>query len=307
MDPIASINIKKDSSFALLLEAQRRGYEMFYLEQRDLFLRDGKGYGSLRPIRVLDDPSGWFSLEARQDRLLSEMDLILMRKDPPYDAEYLYSTYILEFAHPALVVNNPRALRDANEKIFAQQFAELCPPTLVTRERTGIRDFLAEHGDIVVKPLDAMGGASVFRLRTNDPNISVVLEVMTEFDRRTVMAQRYIPEVVQGDKRILLFDGEPAPYALARVPAKGETRANMAAGGVAKGVALSERDREICHKLGPELSARGLWFVGIDVIGNYLTEVNVTSPTGIRELDRFFNVNLAGILFDALELRLRAR
>lgn len=301
MDPIQSINIKKDSSFALLLEAQRRGYELYYFEQRDLFLANGHAQARLRPLRVQDDPLGWYEFGTEQIHPLGDMDLVFMRKDPPFDTEYLYATHLLDFAAPARIVNRPSSLRDANEKLYAQVFADLCPPTLVTRERGRLRDFLAQHGDIVIKPLDAMGGASIFRVRTGDANTNVILEVMTAMDRRTVMAQRYVPEVTQGDKRILLFDGEPTPYALARIPAAGETRANMAVGGTAQGMLLSERDQEICRRIGPELKARGLWFVGIDVIGDYLTEINVTSPTGIRELDRFFDTNLSARLFDALE------
>ncbi len=306
MDPIGSIKIAKDSSFAMLLAAQARGWSLVYLELGDLFLRDGVVFGSGRALSVRDDPSGWFALGERETRPLSDLDVILMRKDPPVDLEYLYATHLLELAERAgvLVVNRPQALRDANEKLFAAWFPQCCPPTLVTRSMARLRDFLEEHGDVVLKPLDAMGGASVFRVRLDDPNRGVILETMTAHGTRQTMAQRFIPEIRDGDKRILLVDGEPAPYALARLPAPGETRGNLAAGGRGVGVPLSDRDRWIAAELAPELRRRGLVFVGLDVIGDWLTEVNVTSPTCIRELDRTYGLDIAGDLMEAIERRL---
>lgn len=302
MDPIGSIQIAKDSSFAMLLAAQARGWPLFYLELGDLFLRDGVVFGDGRPLRVRDDPASWFELGPREIRPLSELDVLLMRKDPPVDREYLYATHLLELAERAgvRVVNRPAALRDANEKLFASWFPQCCPPTLVTRSMARLREFVEEHGDVVLKPLGAMGGASVFRVRTDDPNRQVILETMTAFETRQTMAQRYLPEVEAGDKRILLVDGEPVPYALARLPAPGETRANLAAGGRGVGVPLSARDRWIASQLGPELRQRGLLFVGLDVIGDWLTEVNVTSPTCVRELDRTYGLDIAGDLMEVI-------
>ena len=306
MDPIGSINIKKDSTFAMLLEAQARGWEIHYMELGDLFLRDGAACARRRPLKVFEDPSRWFEFGPEATSVLSELDVILMRKDPPFDMEYVYATYLLEQAEAAgvLVVNKPRSLRDANEKLFTAWFPQCTPPTLVTRQAALIRDFLAEHQDIILKPLDGMGGASVFRLRREDPNVNVVLETLTHKETRYAMAQRFIPEITQGDKRILMVDGEPIPYALARIPAAGETRGNLAAGGTGTGVALSERDRWICREVGPTLRERGLLFVGLDVIGDYLTEINVTSPTCIREIDAGAGTNIAGLLLDAIEPRL---
>jgi glutathione synthase len=309
MDPIGSIKVTKDSSFAMLLAAQARGWSLFYLEIGDLFLRDGVAFGQGRRLMVRDDPTDWHALGEPEVRPLAELDLILMRKDPPVDLEYLYATHLLSLAERggALVVNRPGALRDANEKLFAAWFPQCCPPTLVSADMGRLRDFLEEQGDIVVKPLDAMGGASVFRIRADDRNRQVILETMTARGARQTMAQRFIPEIRSGDKRILMVDGEPVPYALARIPAPGETRGNLAAGGRGVGVALSERDRWICAQVGPELRDRGLLFVGLDVIGDYLTEVNVTSPTCIRELDRIYGLDIAGDLMDALARRLAAR
>ena len=287
MDPIAAITLKKDTTFAMLLAAQAHGWELHYFEQSDLYVRGGVAFGRSRQLHVKDDKSDWFTFQGQQDLPLAQLDAILMRKDPPFDMEYIYTTYLLELAERdgALVVNRPRSLRDANEKLFALHFPQCCPPTLVSREATRFKSFLAEHGDIVVKPLDGMGGASVFRLRQDDPNLNVILETLTAHGQRLSMAQRYLPEVVTGDKRILLIDGEPVPYALARIPQAGETRANLAAGGRGEGVALSERDRWICTQVAPRLREMGLLFVGLDVIGDWLTEINVTSPTCARELD----------------------
>ncbi|MDX9767440.1 MAG: glutathione synthase [Ectothiorhodospiraceae bacterium] len=306
MDPIAGINIKKDSTFAMLLAAQARGWPLFYMEQGDLFLADGRVHASMRPLSVRDDPNGWFTLGEPETLPLASLDTVLMRKDPPLDLEYFYSTYLLELAERegCLIVNRPQAVRDANEKLFAAWFPDCCPPLLVTRDMARIRAFLNAQGDIVVKPLDGMGGASVFRLRQNDPNTGVILETSTDHGRRTVMAQRFLPEYVDGDKRILLIDGEPVPQALARIPAAGESRANLAAGGTGVGVDLTERDRFICAQVGPVLRDKGLLFVGIDVIGDYLTEINVTSPTCIRELDKIYGLDIAGTLMDAIARRL---
>jgi glutathione synthase len=306
MDPIARINIKKDSTFAMLLEAQRRGWTLLYMEQSDLFMEDGRVFASMRPLIVRDEPGDWFELGAARERPLGELSTVLMRKDPPFDMEYVYTTYLLERAasEGCLVVNRPASLRDCNEKLFTAWFPQCCPPTLITRDPQRLRGFLAQQGDIVLKPLDAMGGSMIFRLRQDDPNLGVILETSTDHGQRTIMAQRFLPEFKQGDKRILLIDGEPVPYALARIPAEGESRANLAAGGTGVGQELTARDRWICEQVGPQLRERGLNFVGLDVIGDYLTEINVTSPTCIRELDAIYGLNIAGTLMDAIENRL---
>ncbi|MFZ1643144.1 MAG: glutathione synthase [Candidatus Contendobacter sp.] len=307
MDPIATITIKKDTTFAMLLAAQARGWELHYFEQADLYARGNEAFGRTRLLSVLDDKHGWFAFHGERELPLAALDVILMRKDPPFDMEYIYTTYLLELAEMAgtLVVNKPRGLRDANEKFFALHFPQCCPPTLVSREPARLKAFLGEHADIVVKPLDGMGGASVFRLRQNDPNLNVILETLTAHGRRLTMAQRYIPEVTAGDKRILLIDGEPVPYALARIPQAGETRANLAAGGRGEGVPLSDRDRWICAQVAPRLREMGLLFVGLDVIGDSLTEINVTSPTCARELDAQFGLDIGGELMTAIERRRR--
>ena len=307
MDPIAAISVKKDTTFAMLLAAQAHGWALHYFEQSDLYARGNTAFGRSRQLSVKDDKSNWFAFHGQQDLPLAQLDAILMRKDPPFDMEYIYTTYLLELAERdgVLVVNRPRSLRDANEKLFALHFPQCCPPTLVSREAARFKNFLAEQGDIVVKPLDGMGGASVFRLRRDDPNLNVILETLTAHGRRLSMAQRYLPEVVAGDKRILLIDGEPVPYALARIPQAGETRANLAAGGRGEGVALSERDRWICTQVAPRLREMGLLFVGLDVIGDWLTEINVTSPTCARELDAQFGLDIGGDLMTAIEQRLQ--
>ncbi|MCA1852914.1 MAG: glutathione synthase [Beggiatoa sp.] len=307
MDPIAGISIKKDSSFAMLLAAQRRGWRLWYLEVGDLFLHQGLAQARLRRLVVEDNPVHWYDLGEDDSFPLSRLDVILMRKDPPFDMAYLYATYLLELAEAAglLVVNAPQGLRDANEKLFTAWFPQCCPESLVTRHRTRIKSFLAEYRDIILKPLDGMGGASIFRVRIEDPNTNVIIETLTDHGRRFTMAQRFIPEITEGDKRILLIDGHPVPYALARYPAPGETRGNLAAGGRGAGVALSERDRWICAEVGETLRRKGLMFVGLDVIGDYLTEINVTSPTCIRELDTLYGLDIAGQLMDAIAKRLR--
>jgi glutathione synthase len=310
MDPIDSIKVHKDSTFAMLLAAQARGWELFYMEPQDLFLRDGASHGRMRPLRVRDRDRDWFAWAGdAREMPLHDLHAILMRKDPPLDLEYLYSTYLLEQAEArgTLVVNRCASLRDANEKLFTAWFPHCCAPTLVSRDAGRFRAFLAEQGDIILKPLDAMGGASVFRVRQDDPNTAVILETLTDHGRRMAMAQRFIPEISAGDKRILLVDGEPVPYALARIPAPGETRGNLAAGGRGEGVPLSERDYWICAQVAPVLREKGLLFVGLDVIGDYLTEINVTSPTCIRELDQLYNLDIAGQLMDAIAARLPAR
>ena len=306
MDPIATITIKKDTTFAMLLAAQALGWELHYFEQADLYAHGHEAFGRTRRLSVQDNPKGWFTFHGARELPLAELDVILMRKDPPFDMEYIYTTYLLELAEKAgtLVVNQPRSLRNANEKFFALNFPHCCPPTLVSREPARLKGFLAQHADVVVKPLDGMGGASVFRLRQDDPNLNVILETLTAHGRRLTMAQRYIPEVTAGDKRILLIDGEPVPYALARIPQAGETRANLAAGGRGEGVPLSERDRWICAQVAPTLRAMGLLFVGLDVIGDYLTEINVTSPTCARELDAQFGLDIGGDLMAAIERQL---
>ena len=306
MDPIGSINIKKDSSFAMALAAQARGWQLVYIEMEDLYIQDGNAFASGRKLTVKDDPDNWYNLEEYDDIDLSGLDVILMRKDPPIDTEYLYATQILALAEAsgALVVNNTQALREANEKLASTWFPQCTPPTLVTRDQTRLRDFLNDQKDLILKPLDAMGGASIFRVQSDDPNISVIFETLTEHSTRYAMAQRFIPEISAGDKRILLIDGEPVPYALARIPAKGETRGNLAAGGTGVGVELSDRDYWICEQVAPRLREMGLLFVGLDVIGDYLTAVNITIPTCIRELDALYNLDIAGQLMDAIEKHL---
>ncbi len=310
MDPIGSIQPKKDTSYALLLEAQARGWTIRYLEMADLYLRDGEPCARTRGLKLFRDAVPWFEFLDERDQPLAGLDAILMRKDPPFDMEYVYATYLLEHAEArgVLVVNKPQSLRDANEKLYTTWFPQCMPPTLVAREAHRLKAFLAEHGDIIVKPLGEMGGASIFRLRQGDPNVNVVLELMTGRGTRFTMAQRYLPEIAAGDKRIIVINGEPAAdYALARIPAPGETRGNLAAGGRGTGVALTERDRWLCAQVGPTLREKGLLFVGLDAIGDYLTEINVTSPTCVRELDALYGLNLSARLFDVLEAKLAGR
>lgn len=306
MDPIESINIKKDSTFAMMLEAQRRGYSLYYLLQSDLYVRDGLARASMRPVQVEDNPEKWFEIGDLEDRPLHELSAVLMRKDPPFDMEYIYSTYLLELAEKqgCLVINKPASIRSANEKLFTAYFPECSPETLVTRDMARIKAFQKEFKHIVVKPLDGMGGSMIFQIREGDTNQNVILEAITENGNKTVMAQRFLPEFKQGDKRILLIDGEPFPYGLARIPAEGEGRGNLAAGATYKGVELTSREVEICDKVGPVLKDMGLTFVGLDVIGDYLTEINVTSPTCIRELDALYSANIAGLLMDSIEMKL---
>jgi glutathione synthase len=307
MDPISTINPKKDSTLAMLLEAQARGWQISYMEQGNLWMRDGQAWASMRQLAVHDDLSRWFDFNTVPHTApLSDLDIILMRKDPPFDMEYIYTTFLLERAEAngVLVVNKPQSLRDANEKMYTAWFPQCCPPTLVSRNAEQLRAFLQEQGDIILKPLDGMGGASIFRLQTGDPNTSVVIETLTQHQRRFIMAQQYIPEIIHGDKRILMINGEPVPYALARVPAQGETRGNLAAGGQGLGMELSERDYWICQQVGDTLRKKGLMFVGLDVIGDYLTEINVTSPTCIRELDAIYSLNISATLMDVIDDKL---
>jgi glutathione synthase len=310
MDPIGSIRVKKDTTFAMMLEAQARGWSIRYMELGDLFLRDGAAYARHRGLRLRKDSVPWFEFLDAQTGALGELDVILMRKDPPFDTEYIHATYLLERAEAAgaRVVNKPQSLRDANEKLFTAWFPQCTPPSLVTRDGTRLRTFLAEHGEIVLKPLGGMGGESVFRLRAGDTNTNVVIETLTARGSRYAVAQRFLPEIAAGDKRIILIDGEPAcDYALARIPAQGEFRGNLAAGGHGVGVALTERDRWICAQVGPTLREKGLLFVGLDVIGDWLTEINVTSPTCVRELDALYGLNLSARFLDVLEQQLAGR
>jgi len=309
MDPIGAIHFRKDSTLAILLAAQRRGWELYYMEQHDLLLQDADCQARMRRLEVRADPQDWYSLGPASTLPLQTLDVVLMRKDPPVDLEFLYTTFLLERAEQAgvLVVNRPAAIRNANEKLYTAWFAHCCVPMRVSREIERLAEFLDAHGDIVVKPLNGMGGASVFRVRGDDPNRNVIFETITDNGRQSAMAQRFIPEIAQGDKRILLVDGEPYPYALARIPAAGESRGNLAAGGSGVGVALSERDRWICAQVGPALREQGLLFVGLDVIGDYLTEINVTSPTCIRELDAQYSSDIGAQLLDAIAARLAGR
>jgi glutathione synthase len=303
MDPIARINIKKDTSFAMLLEAQARGWELHYMELSNLYLRNGKAYAKTRILTVQRDDKNWFQFATEQNIALDELDVILIRKDPPFDQEYLYATYLLELAEHAgvYVINKPQSLRDANEKLFTSWFPQCCTETLVSKDSGLIKEFLLEWGDIILKPLDGMGGTSIFRVRIDDPNLNVILETMTLHNSCTVMAQKYLPEIKDGDKRILMVNGEPVPYCLARIPAKGETRGNLAVGGTGEGRPLTEQDLWIANQVGPTLREKGLVFVGLDVIGKTLTEINVTSPTCVQELDKQFGLNISSLLMDHIE------
>ncbi|MQT36974.1 glutathione synthase [Pseudomonas helleri] len=309
MDPIADISYKKDSSLAMLLAAQARGWTLFYMEQQDLYLTEGKARARMKQLKVFANPEKWFELEAEADTALSDLDVILMRKDPPFDMEFVYTTYLLEQAERdgVLIVNKPQSLRDCNEKLFATQFTQCTPPTVVSRRADVLREFAAQYGDVILKPLDGMGGTSIFRHRVGDPNLSVILETLTANGTQQIMAQGYLPGIKDGDKRILMIDGEPVPYCLARIPAQGETRGNLAAGGRGEARPLSEKDRWIAAQVGPTLREKGLLFVGLDVIGEHLTEINVTSPTCIREIDNAFGTNIGALLMDAIERKLAAR
>lgn len=306
MDPIESIVVKKDTTLAMLLAAQKRGWVIHYMLQSDLYLDQGKSFAGVQTLSVKDDPKSWFSFGNKSNMALADLDVILMRKDPPFNMDYIYSTYILEQAQRegTLIVNDPRSLRDCNEKLFAVQFPQCCPPLMVGCSTEKLKAFHQLHEDVIYKPLDGMGGASIFRVKANDPNLSVIIETLTLGGHKQIMAQKFIPDIVNGDKRILMIDGEPVSYSLARIPASGETRGNLAAGG--KGVAqeLTDKDRWICEQVGPVLREKGLLFVGLDVIGDYLTEINVTSPTCIREIDKAFNLDIAGDLMDCIQRKL---
>ncbi len=309
MDPIADITYKKDTTLALLWAAQDRDWELYYMEQGDLYLQQGEARASVAHLTVYRDPDNWFAMGKAHDMALADLDVILMRKDPPFDNEYIYSTYILEAAERrgTLIVNRCQSLRDCNEKIFATQFPECCPTVLVSADIKRLRAFHMEHGDTIFKPLDGMGGSAIFRVQPGDPNVSVILETLTRHGSQTIMAQKFIPEIVDGDKRILMINGEAVPYCLARVPLAGETRGNLAAGGQGRAQPLTERDAWIAAQVGPTLKEKGLLFVGLDVIGDYLTEINVTSPTCVREIDAGFDLDIGADLMDCIEGEMQSR
>ena len=307
MDPIKDVNVKKDSSMAMLFEAQKRGYELYYMEMGDLYLEQGVCRATTHKLKVFDDTQHWYELGDAQEINVSELDVVLMRKDPPFDTEFIYATYMLERAEVegTLIVNKPQSLRDCNEKLFTAWFADLTPKTLVTRNSKRIRDFHAKERDVIIKPLDGMGGASIFRMGPDDANVGVIIETLTEHGSQYAMVQEYMPEIIDGDKRILIVNGEPMPYCLARIPAQGETRGNLAAGGRGEARPLTVSDKLIAEQIAPELKKRGLFFVGLDVIGNKVTEINVTSPTCIREIEAAYPINISGKLMDAIEANIR--
>lgn len=307
MDPIASINFEKDTTLVLLLAAQKHGYEIFYMEQADLYLDNSEPYAKMGRLKVYDHPEKWFDLEKSSPQHLSQLDVILMRKDPPFDSEFIYSTYILEAAERlgTLIVNRPQSLRDCNEKVFATHFPQCTPPLIVSRDQALLSAFLEDHEEVVYKPLDGMGGTSIFRVKRGDQNLNVILETLTTDGKNTIMAQKYLPEITSGDKRILVVDGVVIPYCLARIPPKGEFRGNLAVGGTGLVKPLSERDLWIAEQVSPVLKEKGLIFVGLDVIGDYLTEINVTSPTCVREIDKLHNTAIGETLIEAIEVRLR--
>mgnify|MGYP000079560429 CR=1 FL=1 len=303
MDPISQVNIKKDSSMAMLLEAQQRGYELFYMEMKDLYLYQGECRANATPVTVYNDTEKWYELSEGQDIAVADLDVVLMRKDPPFDTEFIYATYMLERAEQAgcLIVNKPQSLRDCNEKLFTAWFPELTPKTLVTRSNDLIRQFHQENKDVIIKPLDGMGGSSIFRIKEDDANVGVILETLTNHGEQYAMVQEFMPAIKDGDKRILIVNGEAMPYCLARIPAQGETRGNLAAGGSGLAQPLSATDKLIADTIAPELKKRGLFFVGLDVIGDRVTEINVTSPTCIREIEAAYPINISGKLMDAIE------
>jgi len=312
MDPLPSINIKKDSTFAMMLAAQKSNWEIHTIYQPDLYTENEVPRAFSRITHVEDNPDNWFNFSSEQDIDLSSLDVILMRKDPPFDIEYIATTYILQLAEQrgSLIVNKAASLRDNNEKMFIAQFPQCCTPFLVSRKKNRLREFVnqrfqAAQRDVILKPLDGMGGTSIYRVNPQDPNLSVILETVSENESRTVMAQQFIPEITHGDKRVLLIDGKAILYALARIPASGETRGNLAAGGTGVGVELTERDHWICQQVAPVLKQQGILFAGIDIIGDYLTEINITSPTCIRELDQIYSLDIAGDLMRCIEKHLQ--
>ena len=281
MDPIHAINYSKDTTLSVLLAAQKQGYRLFYMEQQDLFLENSLPFAEVRPLRVFENPDCWYELDSPSAVPLDELNAVLMRKDPPFDAEYIYTTYILEAAERrgTLIVNRPQSLRDCNEKVFATEFPQCTPPLLVSRSLKRLKNFLQEHQDVVYKPLGGMGGTSIFRVKAGDLNLNVILETLTNYGNQTIMAQKYLPEIADGDKRVLIVDGEVIPYCLARIPSISDFRGNLAAGGKGEVRPLSEKDQWIAEQVAPVLVERGLLFVGLDIIGDYLTEINVTSQT----------------------------
>jgi len=308
LDPISKLNTKKDSSLAMILAAQARDWKVYYIEQLAMSLSDGKIIASVQTLEVNLDQESWYVLGESEDMDLAELDAIFMRKDPPFDINYIYSTYLLERLEQqgVLIVNKPGSLRDCNEKLFATNFPQCCPPLIVSADQRRLKDFYQQYHDVIYKPLDGMGGSSIFRARPQEHNLSVILETLTEHGSQPIMAQKYLPEILSGDKRILLIDGEPVPFCLARVPAQGETRGNLAAGGRGLVQELTARDRWIVEQVADDLRERGLIFVGLDVIGDYLTEINVTSPTCIREIDREAGTDIGGLLMDAVAKRLKS-
>ena len=308
MDPIENINTKKDSSFAMMLAAQKKNWEIYYIRPQDLYISDSKAYAASTKISVTDNPDSWFQNHSTHDTPLDYFNVLLMRQDPPFDMDYVFVTYLLEMAENdgVLVVNKAASIRDCNEKLFTAMFPQCCVANMVSSNKAQLKQFVLDHNDVILKPLDGMGGASIFRVRSDDPNLNVIIETLTKDGHKMTMAQKFIPDIKNGDKRILLIDGEPVPFALARIPCAGETRGNLAAGGTAKGQPLTDRDRWICEQVGPTLKEKGLLFVGIDVIGDYLTEINVTSPTCIRELDQQFDLDIAGDLMTAIEKKIQA-
>jgi glutathione synthase len=307
MDPISQVNVIKDSSMAMMLEAQQRGYELYYMEMKDLYLEQGQCRATTHRVKVFDDSEHWYELFDSQDIAVSELDAVLMRKDPPFDTEFIYATYMLERAEVAgtLIVNKPQSLRDCNEKLFTAWFSDFTPKTLVTRSSDKIREFHKKQEDVIIKPLDGMGGASIFRIKANDANVGVIIETLTNNGEQYAMVQEFMPEIIDGDKRILIVNGEPMPYCLARIPAQGETRGNLAAGGRGVAQPLSVSDKAIADAIAPELKKRGLFFVGLDVIGDKVTEINITSPTCIREIEAAYPINISGKLMDAIEYNIK--
>jgi len=306
MDPIDQIHYHKDTSLGMLLEAQKRQWSLSYFEAKDLYSRDGEAWGNIQSLTVQENPENYYQLGETTNCQLSEFDVILMRKDPPFDMQYIYSTYLLELAEKAgcLVINRPQSLRDANEKLFITQFPQCIPPTLVSKNAEALKQFVNEHSDVILKPLHGMGGLSVFLVKTGDPNLTVIIETLSQLGTEYIMAQTFIKEVIDGDKRVLMLDGEPIPYALARIPPKGEIRANLAAGGRGKVIALTQQDKAICQQVAPTLKKMGLSFVGLDIIGDYLTEINVTSPTCLREISKDSGIDIASQFFDMIEEKL---